>query len=269
MANRCTSGLYLAFARKAFRQRVVYRTDLLVGVVNHFLSLFIQVSVWRVLLANGTTANGVTIRDMVTYIIIGMIVSSLTRSRIDRRIAERIEDGSIAMDFIRPVNFKYYMICEDAGENAFTTLFTTLPACAFGACWWGLRLPENPLTIPLFVATLAGGVAMTCYLNYITGLVSFWFKTAFHVDWVFGTFALLFSGSLVPLWFYPAGLRAVSEALPWQLATFAPLAIFLEKSTTAGAIRVLCLEVVWFVVLAGLERVLWAKAQQKVEVYGG
>lgn len=140
------AGLYLDFATKAFRQRLAYRTDVLMGVARSFLILFVQVTVWRALLAARPAANGITMQDMVTYIIVGMMLNSLSRSRVDLRIAQRMEDGSIASDFVRPVNFKYYMMSEDMGENVFSTLFTTLPACLLGILLWGLRLPENPIT---------------------------------------------------------------------------------------------------------------------------
>ena len=264
-----TIDLYLDFARKTFRQRTIYKTDMVMRVVSHFLALFVQVSVWHVLFATRSSSNGVTVQDMVTYVILGMLVSSLTSSYIDYRIAERVQDGSIAIDFIRPVNFKYYMICEDLGESGLMTFVTTLPACVFGALYWGLRLPEKPITLVLFLATLAGGIMVVTSLNYTLGLLSFWFKDSYHVDWLFGAMRTVFSGALVPLWFYPPALRAVSEAFPWQLGSFAPLAVFLEKSPSSAAIRVLILQAVWLVVLLWIERILWRKAQEKIEVYGG
>jgi len=263
------AGLYLDFATKAFRQRLAYRTDVLMGVARSFLILFVQVSVWRALLAARPAANGITMQDMVTYIIVGMMLNSLSRSRIDLRIAQRMEDGSIACDFVRPVNFKYYMMSEDIGENVFSTLFTTLPACLLGMLYWGVRFPENPISFLLFLASVAGGMAVIYYLNYTTGLLLFWFKTAHFLDWFFWSLQNVFSGGTVPLWFYPPALRAVSQAFPWQLISFAPLAIFLEKCTIAEAVRVLFLQAAWFIALVLLERVLWRKAQQKIEVFGG
>lgn len=264
-----TADLYLDFARKTFRQRMIYKTDMLMKVASQFFGLFVQVSVWQVLLAAQSQGNSVTVQDMVTYVILGMLISSLTDSYIDSRIAERVQDGSIATDFIRPVNFKYYMIFEDLGESGLMAFATTLPACVFGALYWGLRLPEKPMTLALFLATLAGGIIVVTHLNYTLGLLSFWFKTSYHVDWLFGAMRTLFSGALVPLWFYPPGLRSVSEVFPWQLASFAPLAVFLEKTSLSEALKVLIFQSAWLAILLGVERMLWQKAQEKIEVYGG
>lgn len=262
-------GLYLNVAWVAFRQRLVYKADVAMGVFSQFVILFVQISVWQALFASGPSANGVTLQDMVTYVVLGALVYSFTRSGIDYRIAERVQDGTIAIDFVRPVHFKYYMMSEDAGENGFRTLFTALPACLFGALYWGLRFPEDPWTLLLSVATLAGGTVLIYQLNYVLGLLSFWFKESYHVDWLFGAMQAVFSGGLVPLWFYPPLLRTVSRLFPWQLVSFAPLAVFLEKYDHTAAFRVLGLQALWLLILVAAERALWLKAQEKIEIYGG
>ncbi len=248
---------------------MIYKTDVAMKVAGNFLSLFVQISVWQVLFAGSPAGNGVTVQDMVTYVILGMLVSSVTASFIDMRIAERVQDGSIANDFIRPVEFKWCMICEDFGETALMNLATALPACVLGVVCWGIRLPREPMNFLLFLGTLAGGILVVTQLNYTLGLLSFWFKTSYHVDWLFGAMRSLFSGGMVPLWFYPLALRAVSEAFPWQLASFAPLAIFLEKSSPGTVAKTLALQALWLAVLLVVERGLWKKAQEKIEVYGG
>ena len=239
------------------------------SMVSRALALFVQVSVWRVLFASAAPNGGVGLQDVVTYAILGMIVSSLTHSYIEYTIAAHVDDGSIANDFTRPVSFKYYMVCQEFGEANLRSLVSTLPSCILGALYWGIRLPEKPLTFALFAATLVGGVIMVTQLNYVLGLLSFWFKTSYHVDWLFGAMRAVFSGGLVPLWFYPPALRVVSEMFPWQLASFAPLSIFLEKTPPAAAMRVLVSQLVWLIALLAIERILWRKAQTKIEVYGG
>jgi ABC-2 type transport system permease protein len=262
-------GLYADFARKSFRQRLTYRSDAFIGVIGAFVLLSVQVSVWHALYATRSSQDGITLPDMVTYVILGMLMNRLTNSFVQLRIAERMEDGTIANDFVRPINFKFYMIAEDLGENAMLALMRCLPACLFGAFYWGLKFPEESRVLLLALLAGLGGFILSCQLNYTLGLCSFWFKSSHHIDWFFGALYLIFSGWIVPLWFYPPGLRALSEALPWQLMSFAPLAIYLGKVTLPGALRVLLLQALWFVVLLVAERLLWRRAQDRIEVYGG
>ena len=262
-------GIYFEFARKSFRQNAVYKADVLLGVFSHFLYLFLQISVWTVLFSTRPSGTPISLRQMITYIILCEFIVPLTRCSIDHRIAERVDDGSIGNDFIRPVNFKYYMIADDFGDHIFMALYQMLPACLFAILFWGLQLPKDPLSGVLAVLLLAGGVVVNTYLNYCIGLLSFWFQTRYHVDWLFYALRSLFSGGMVPLWFYPPALRIFSELLPWQLARFAPLNIFLETAPAGYVARILVSEMVWFGILVLVERRLWRMATEKVEVYGG
>lgn len=49
--------LYIDFARKAFLQNAVYKTDIALGILSHFLFLFLQVSVWSVLYSVRPSGN--------------------------------------------------------------------------------------------------------------------------------------------------------------------------------------------------------------------
>ena len=262
-------SIYFEFAKKAFKQRLAYRASAYLGMVGRFLLLFVEVNVWTALFRHRATVDGVALSDMVTYVIMSMAVGSLTRSSMDYRIAEKVADGSIVTDFVKPVRFKFYVIAEDIGENCFLTLFTTIPVCLFGAWYWGFRIPDASSALVLFAVALLGGCAVIYQLNYVLGLLSFWFQTSYHVDWLFGAFRTLFSGAIVPLWFYPSFLRAVSEGLPWQLVAFGPISIFLEKASRMQAFRVILLQGIWLAVLFGIEQVLWHRAQRKIEIYGG
>jgi ABC-2 type transport system permease protein len=85
--------LYLDFARKAFQQQFVYKANTIFGVISRFLLLFIQVSVWTALYNHRAEVSGISLEDMVTFILLGMMIEPFTRSYIDRRIAQRVQEG--------------------------------------------------------------------------------------------------------------------------------------------------------------------------------
>ena len=261
--------LYICFAWKSFRQRLAYKTNTILGVMRCVLVLFIQISAWKALYGDRVSVDGIALGDMMTYVILGLVLDALTRSFMDRRIAQHVEEGLIANDFVRPVLFKYFIMAEDVGENCFSALFSALPACILGMLCWEFRAPASFPRGVLFAISLGGGVLLIYQLNYVLGLLAFWFEESYFIDWLFGAFRTLLSGALVPLWFYPPMLRGISECFPWHLVYFAPLAIYLEKCTLAVGFRVLLLQGIWFLFLLAAERALWKRAQLKVQVYGG
>ena len=185
------------------------------------------------------------------------------------RMAEKVQDGFIAVDLIRPVNFKFYLFAEDLGDNCFRLVFSALPACIFVAIFFGFTLPDQAATFILFLISLVNGLILIYYINYLLGLLAFWFKTSFYVDWLLGAFITLFAGSIVPLWFYPDLLYRISKFLPFRLVMFDPLAIYLEKISYSDSLKVILTQIAWIFALMVLEKYVWKKAQAQITIHGG
>ncbi len=79
----------------------------------------------------------------------------------------------------------------------------------------------------------------------------------------------LFSGSFVPLWFYPDWLYAISACLPFRLIFFEPISIFLGRYAVEDMLQIVLLQLVWLAVLYAAGVWVWSKAQTKVMVHGG
>ncbi|MCL6590141.1 MAG: ABC-2 family transporter protein [Firmicutes bacterium] len=198
--------LYLEFIKKAFQQRYAYRFDFYLSMLFTSLGLIIQVCVWSALYRRYTAINSITLTDMLNYSLISIIVSALTRSEAGNKIADKVVTGSIISDFARPVNFKYYLFAEDLGTNSFNLIFATIPACFLVVLLYRFHLSIQPPFLIPFLISLILGVVVAYEINYIFGLMAFWFKTSWYLKWFLSAFNELFAGSFVPLCFYPSFL---------------------------------------------------------------
>ena len=106
-------------------------------------------------------------------------------------------------------------------------------------------------------------------MQAIMGMTAFWTKTDFHVSWIVGAFMTVFAGSAIPLWFFPAPLKAVADCLPFKYMIFEPLNIFLGKTTFEQAILVLIMQAGWTLVLFFAGRVIWRYARRVITIQGG
>lgn len=269
MIDSMRNNVYLDFIRKSFMQRFAYRTNSYISIVSSLLRLSIMLSVWYALLGNGKSINDISYEDMIQFVIINLVISSMISSQIGNQLARKIEDGSIAIDFIRPVRLKYYLIAEQLGENSFRTLFNTLPVCIVAILFLQFRFPDEPWQIGMFLLSLLLGMAIIYQINFTIGLLAFWFKTSFYTNWFLGAFMELFAGTFVPLWFYPEPLYAIAHYLPFHLISFQPLSIYLGKLTLSASIQIIGLQMMWIVLLIVLEKWMWKRVQNKVIVQGG
>lgn len=262
-------GIYIAFLRQSFKERFAYRMNSYLMLLSTSIKLLILVSVWSILLKNNIVVKGIDLQNMISYVIIITLIESLTRSNMGFRMAEKVRDGSIAIDLIRPVNFKFYLFAEDLGDNCFRLVFSALPACIFVGILFGFTLPDQAATLPLFLISLVNGLILIYYINYLLGLLSFWFKDSEYVEWFLHAFMTLFAGGIVPLWFYPDLLYKISKFLPFRLVMFDPLSIYLEKVSYGGSLKIILSQIAWIFAMMMLGKYVWKKAQEKITIQGG
>ena len=261
--------VYLQFASKAFRQRFAYRANTWLNMLTAILGLFVQLSIWKALYHNRNVVNGISLLDMMTFVIVGMAVSALTYSRVGNTLANKVVDGSIAGDFIRPVSLKYYLMAEEFGGNCYTMVFSFLPVSIAAMLFVPFRGPQSAAAMVLFLVSLALGILLMHYIHYTLGLLAFWFKRSIYVNWFLGAFFTLFGGQQVPLWFFPEPLHNIAMILPVRFVSFEPLSIYLGQRDISEGLYVLGLQAIWILMFWLLERVIWAKAQRVITVQGG
>jgi ABC-2 type transport system permease protein len=80
---------------------------------------------------------------------------------------------------------------------------------------------------------------------------------------------VLLSGQLVPLVYWPEGLRDIVVWLPFAGLVQTPVEVFLGKASGAELAGLLALQVGWGVALLGACRLLLALAVRRVVVQGG
>ncbi|MBH5319683.1 ABC-2 family transporter protein [Paenibacillus sp. GSMTC-2017] len=263
-------SLYVMFMTKSFQQHFVYRANTLILMLGSFLKLFVLISVWRGLFAGRDEINGITYDNMILFVLINLLVGTLTYSNIGDKMGEKVISGNISTDLLRPIAFKTYIIADQWGENLFRFLFSAVPACIIYFIFMSMpSIPTEPLRILLFLVSVTSGIMIIYHIHYLLGLTSFWTGNSYYIDWFMRAFFELFAGTFVPLWFYPQLLLQIGTYLPFRLVTFEPIAIFVGKTSISGAIGIIALQWGWIVVLLLVERLVWNRAQNKVFIQGG
>lgn len=262
-------GVYFKFWQMAFKQNYAYKANTYLYIISAIFGLVVQVSIWQALYQSKTIVDSISLSDMMSFVIINIAVSTLTYSSIGNKLADKIKDGSISSDFIRPVSLMYYMIAEEFGDSIYSMIFTFLPVCIVTAFFVPFRFPHSILAFGLFIFSLFLGIILMYYINYTLGLLAFWFKNSIYVNWFFGAFFTLFGGTAVPLWFYPKFLRNIANVVPFRFVSFEPISIFLEKVNLNGALNIIFKQLIWIMVFWVLEKFIWSKAQKVVTIQGG
>jgi ABC-2 type transport system permease protein len=206
---------------------------------------------------------------MTNFVIINILISSLIHSNIGEVLSEKINDGSIAIDFIRPLKLKYYLIADNLGRNLYDLIFGCLPLCIFSAIILKFKLPLSFVNFIIFIITVLNGLILMSLINYILGLLGFWLHATWYVSWYLSALFRLFGGAIVPLWFYPKVLLDITKYLPFRFVTFEPIQIYLGKLSVNTSLEVILMQVIWIIIFVIIEKLMWYPAKNKVVIHGG
>lgn len=78
-----------------------------------------------------------------------------------------------------------------------------------------------------------------------------------------------FSGALIPLSLFPAGIRELISLFPFGGIVYIPCSIFIGSFSTQEAVRAILFQIIWNVLLFLAGGLFWKKASAVISLYGG
>ncbi len=165
-------ALYLEFIRKTFQEKMAYRFDYLFLIASSLIGVFIQINIWSALYKGHDAIKGVTLSQMLVYIIVASVVSALTRSGVCAKFAAKVSSGEIATDLIKPIHIKYYFWSEDIGNNSFQLLFVTIPTIMVVMLGYGITFSVAAPSFLLFSVSFLLGIMIAFHLHYLVGMLA-------------------------------------------------------------------------------------------------
>ena len=268
MSNSKVKHVAVLFLLRHLKTRMAYRASFWINFVFDTLVVFMQVYVWRTLLADTVTSE-ITAAGMTTYVALSHAIRVLTRSAADSVIEERLGSGDICFDLVRPLSFRMQMVLGDAGRCLTELAIHAIPSFAIVAVVFGVVPPSSVLHGLLFLALTAIGIAISFYIKYLIGLIGFFFLKASHLAWFFGTIEGFLSGQIVPLWFYPPWLQRIADAAPFKLIFYTPISVYLGKTSVSQLVAMWPFYLFWILLLFAAETLLWKSAIRRIVVQGG
>lgn len=259
---------YTAYFRKSFKKNAAYRTTVWLQIVASLIQVGIQVAVWTALIGNGAV-DGISRDQMVTYVILNAAMYAFILTSLYKDVDTRLRSGDIAIDIMRPVQYPLLVLADSLGRAAYHFLFMVVPIVTVSALMFGFSAPASFSAGLGFVLALVLAVLISYSIGYLIALLSFWFLTTFHFSWAIGGLTTLFSGSFLPLWFFPDPWGSVARMLPFQFLGFVPAATWMGQLTGIDLIITFLVGILWCGLLLMCTRMLWNRATSQLVVQGG
>jgi viologen exporter family transport system permease protein len=257
------------FARIGFLNMLAYRARYYVGVLTYLFNVAVYYFIWRAVFSHSPTVVGLSLPEMITYVAVGWTIRSFYFNEIDRDLAAQVQEGRLAMNLIRPVDFQTVMIADSAGQSAFRALLFTLPIGIAIGLVFPVRPPVSLVAAALFLVSAGLSFFLVAAINFLVGLIAIRTKSILGILRAKYMILELLSGLLIPTTLFPEPFRTALFASPFPHINYTPAALYLGKVSGAAAARMLALQAAWTVALLAAGQFAWRRSRARITIQGG
>ena len=263
-----TLKFYLSYIKNIIHQNLAYRLNTIFKLVGNIIVLLIQYYLWQALLQENPGSSIYTFDEMVIFISVSMIMSVLLNNKIHAHLNEKIHQGSISMDLLKPLNLKIFYFFHSMSETLVNSIMSSVPLVIFAVIVFDVHVPSF-FAFLIFIVFALCSILLNYFILFFLGIASFWMQQSWVLGRFYSSLILIFSGSKIPLSMYPPFLRSLSDILPFKWIYFIPISAFLGNIELTSVYRYLLMYALWIGVFTGLSNFLWKKGIKNIVINGG
>jgi ABC-2 type transport system permease protein len=259
---------YFEVARTNLRSRWAYLWDQVLSTIHLAFIMFVFVQLWKVTYASSSPEAfaGYSLPEVIWYLVgTEAIITSLPR--IHSVLASEVKNGDLAIRLNKPYSYLLFHYSAFLGEGL-VRLATSLAVGGLTAYLlvggFAFRWEALPVLLLLYLST----TMLHFFYSGVIGLAAFWVEDVFGLYLLLDRLKWMLGGMLLPVELYPAAVRRVVEALPFQYMIAAPARLFV-KFSWAGAAQLAMSQAVWLVVFGLVCTTVYRLGVRRVDVNGG
>jgi len=261
---------YLEVFRISFKMQIVWRFDVAMTMVATFGRILAAWILWQAVFTGQTSVKGFDFKTMLSYYILGSIISSTDFThQISREVSEIIRSGKFSGYMVTPVNPLGFFGFMTAGESSFHLGFSVLSA-AICAVLFGIKITvsNDPSLIITALAIIPLGLAfMSCY-HYFIGVLTFKFMEIGFFMHIQGCIIAFVTGSLVPLSLLPGNLLGVMRYLPFPHVVYTPVMLLCGQAGAEEGLFGIAVLSIWTAAMLAVSQYTYRHLRVKYDGVG-
>ena len=258
---------YVQFALKAIAREATYRFEVFTSIASLAVRVYLLRVVWVALYAHNAAPQGVALHTIITYSTIALLMGLVLDIDQTRLLHDKLHDGSIVVDFMKPISVPLYFFSDGTGEVLFHAALI-VPSVALAAFIVHIDIPSASV-LAAFALSFFLGYFVGFFLNFILNCIAFWTLEISAVQLIVTWVTDLLGGQIVPLVFFPAALQGAIFALPFAAMYSTPLLIYVGRIPPEGYASAMGLQALWIAILGAAAALIWRAGARRVIVQGG
>lgn len=259
---------FVSYFKISFKSNTIYRVNFFFGILGTCINIFIYCAIWKALYEDNMSVNGITYTMVTTNFILSLAMSSVFSSN-DFAIQQKLWDGSISTDMVRPIDLRVSILARDIGEICFKILTHFTISVGIAVFFIGMLPPKNLICFILYIVGMILGFCVLWALSIIVQMSAFWIINVWSISTIKNVVVNILSGIMIPLWFLPDSIKNIISITPFQSIYYIPVNIYLGEITGSEIIYSYLKQIFWFVILFFIGNVMWSAGKKRIFVQGG
>lgn len=266
--------IYRAFLSAGMQEVSTYRVNWIFYMAGNVMACFVSYFIWKAvfLSENNNSLNGFTMPQMIVYIFLMFLTSTMTSSGGTYDIGEEIRDGTIAMRMIKPISYNATFLFQELGNKIMTICLLIIPmVIGVEAVRYNFtgEVQFEITNFLIYVVSCVFAYLINFFFNISFGFIAFVIKYLWGANMMKNCIVGFLSGTVIPLSFLPSGLEKICLLLPFASLNYTPVMIYLGIYKGSTLLYYLGLQLFWVLVLWGLSKLIWKISTKHLTVQGG
>ncbi len=262
---------YLSITKNMFQTAIAWRFHFFMMAFSNIVYLIFLYFLWDAIFESSGSdrLNGMSFEQVFVYMALVSSVVVLFKTYSEWEMSNRIIDGNIIMDLIKPLDLQSMNFFRSIGIVLFNLVTITLPVMLIVYAKWGDQL-NGGAALGWFALSAVLAYGISYLFDFIVGVIAFYTESIWGISIAKETVILFFAGAVVPLQFFPEGMQTVLAWLPFQAIYHTPLQILTNlELSRAALLQSVGVQAIWVVVLLVASRLFYNRSLKTVTVNGG
>lgn len=264
---------YLTFFKMRFMAGLQYRVAALAGMSTQIVWGLMEVLLYRAFYLEYPERFPMGLQALVSYIWLQQAFLTLfAMFHWEQELFESVKSGTVAYELTRPVSIYGMWTARSFSLRLSRAVLRAVPVILLAVLLpapYGLRLTVSPSVFLLFLLSMGLMLWVVVAMGMLCYSLSFYLVDATGLTTVVAASADFFSGAIVPLPFFPKGIRMIAELSPFGAMQNVPLRIFGGDIAGPEIFAAMGMQLFWAAVLTTLGYLLMQHGIRRAVIAGG
>jgi ABC-2 type transport system permease protein len=246
-----------------------YRVAAIAGLVTQLSWGVIRMMIFEGFYSASVGPPPITLEQTLTYIWLGQGFFRMIPWAADKETAQRVRDGSIAYDLVRPIDLYWSWYCRALAMLSAPTIMRAVPMLIIAFWFFGLRGPASFAHFLAWLPSMTLGLLLSAAIVTVISISMFWTISGEGISRLLPAAVWMFSGIVIPLPLLPDRLRTLLELLPTSAIVDTPFRIYMGQYAPDQFLPRLLLQAFWTVTVILIGKAALGRGSRRLVIQGG